>query len=243
MAPPDSIGPYLELSIAARLLVPAGRWNEVEAALTAMGEQAEFAAGRLVWLELVGGLALRRGDLRSAEPFVEELRRLALASGEAQRIVPMAGIALPWSVLAERPHELRSLTEQVVGVLDAAWPSVLTAVPIARALAAAGETELLREMSESMRRTPRDAVKAKLETSLAAADGLLALLQERASDAVRLLTKATERERVLGYTYETACLEVDLARALGAAGEKTAAAEVRTRSASILEPLGCVNPF
>jgi class 3 adenylate cyclase/tetratricopeptide (TPR) repeat protein len=243
VAPPESIGPYLELSIAAMLLVPAGRWNEADAMLTGIGDQAEFATGRLVWLGLVAGLALRRGDLRTAEPLVEELQQLAFESGEAQRIVPMACIALPWLVLADRPQELRSLAEQVVGVLDPDWPSVLTAVPMARALAVAGETELLKRVSESMRRTASAALTARLETSLTATEGLLALLEGRAGDAVERLAEAVEREGDHGCTYDAACLELDLARALEAAGHTGAAAEVRGRSASVLEPLGCVNPF
>jgi hypothetical protein len=43
--------------------------------------------------------------------------------------------------------------------------------------------------------------------------------------------------------YPAACLELDLARALEAAGHTPASNEVRARAAAVLEPLGCVNPF
>jgi len=58
-----------------------------------------------------------------------------------------------------------------------------------------------------------------------------------------LLELAIERERRLGRTYPAACLELDLAAALEAAGRTDASNEARTRAASVLEPLGCVNPF
>jgi class 3 adenylate cyclase/tetratricopeptide (TPR) repeat protein len=243
VAPPESIGPYLQLSIAAMLLVPAARWPEADAIVAEVDERALTATSRLVWLVLVGGLALRRGDLRATEPLVDELRALALSSGEAQRILPMACVALPWLALEQKPDELRGLTEQILAVLNAQWPAVLTAVPVVRALAGAGETELLQRTIESMRRTEVEAVTARLLTSLTAAEGLLALARGDAAEAVERLTVAVERERELGHAYDAACLEVDLARALEAAGDEAAAAEVQASAASVLEPLGCVNAF
>ena len=74
-------------------------------------------------------------------------------------------------------------------------------------------------------------------------EGLLALLQGRAGDAIEQLERAAERERQLGRSYPSACLELDLAQALEAAGREDAASEVRARAAAVLEPLGCVNPF
>ena len=244
LAAPDAIGPYLELSRASLLFVPAGRWREAEELLAQVDDiRARAATARLVWLGVTGGLAFRRGDLQAAKPLVEELCPLALASGEAQRVLPMACIALPWFFVTGDRKRLRSVTEQILSTFDAEWPSVLTTVPMARALFAAGEMDLLRRMCESMQRTPSEAVKARLETSLVAAEGLLALLEERPAEAVELLTNAVDRERALGHMYETACLEGDLARALEAAGQDNTASEVRARSASVLEPLGCVNSF
>ena len=92
-----------------------------------------------------------------------------------------------------------------------------------------------------MRRSP--SVSAKLESSLGAADGLLAFLQGRADDAVGHLAAAVEAERAVGYTYDAACLDLDLAEALAAAGDRKAAEQVQARSASVLDALGCVNPF
>jgi hypothetical protein len=226
------------------LLLPAGRWQEVDEILGAAGEIAiTTATSRLVWLGLVGGIAMRRGDLETSAPLLEELQAKALASGEAQRTVPMACVAVPWLFVADRSDELRSLAEEVLTTLDGRWPSVLSAVPVVRALAAAGEVELLRRTIESMRHTPTEAQTAKLRTSLTVGEGLLALLEQRPDEAVELLAAALGRERELGYVYDAACLELDLARAHGAAGQPEDAAETQKRAASVLDPLGVVNAF
>jgi len=244
VTPPVSIGPYLELSTAAMLFLAAGRWQEVDDIVGAADEVAvTTATSRLVWLGLVGGMALRRGDLQTAAPLIEELQPAALASGEAQRIVPMVCVVLPYLLIADRLDELRSLAEQVLTMLDGRWPSVLSAAPVVRALAAAGEAELLERTIDSMRRTASEAQTARLGTSVIVGDGLLALLEQRAGEAVEQLTAAVERERELGHAFDVACLELDLALALEADGQEGAAAEARQRAASVLAPLGCVNAF
>jgi hypothetical protein len=237
-----SIGPYVEVSRAATLLVPAGRWREADEIIAATGP-VTAATTQLVWLGLVGGLAMRRGDLETAELRFEELKPMALASEEPQRIVPMASVVLPWLLVTERPDELRSLADQVLTMLTGQWMVPITAVPIVRALAAAGEAELLERTIDSMRPVLLEADTGRLQTSLIAGEGLLALLGQSADEAVARLTEAVERERALGYAYDTACLELDLARALEAQGRPDAAEETRARAVSVLEPLGCVHPF
>jgi tetratricopeptide (TPR) repeat protein len=238
---PRSIGPYLEASIALCLLVPAARWEEADAVLAELGEREQEVTMRLVSLVVAGGLAFRRGEAQASNRLLQELRPLALASGEPQRIIPMAGVVLPWLARTERLEELRSSTNEILDVVHRNWPAVLDAVPVVRALAAAGETQLLERTTESIRETPN--VSAQAQTAVMAADGLLALLQGRAGEAVEQLEVAIERKRQLGRAYDVACLELDLARALEAVGETAASSEVRTRAASVLEPLGCVNPF
>jgi class 3 adenylate cyclase len=238
---PHSIGAYLQLTDAVMLLVPAGRWTEAEALVAEHPDGPELATVRLLWLWLTGGLALRRGRMATAGERLAELRSLALASGEPQRIVPMACVVLPWLMLLGEPDELRSLATHVVDSLDAQWPSVLTVVPIVRTLAAAGETDLLARVAESLRRTPY--VSAKLESSLATADGLFAFRQGRFDRAIERLTTAAETEQAMGYLYDGACLQLDLAAAHAAAGNATAAEELRERAAALLDRLGCVNAF
>ena len=51
------------------------------------------------------------------------------------------------------------------------------------------------------------------------------------------------RERELGHVYTAACLDLDLAAALEAMGAAAEAAATRAGARSVLDPLGCVNPF
>ena len=155
----------------------------------------------------------------------------------------MASVVLPWLLVAERPDRLRSLADRVLTMVDGQWMTPITAVPILRALAAAGEAELLRRAVDSIRPTLLEVETGRLWTSLLAGEGLLALLEQRPDEAVERLTEAVERERALGFVYDTACLELDLVRAFEAQGSHDAAEETRARAVSVLEPLGCVHPF
>ncbi|HEX3266851.1 MAG TPA: adenylate/guanylate cyclase domain-containing protein [Gaiellaceae bacterium] len=239
--PPKSIGPYIDVSFAFRVLLPGARWEEADAVLAEVARSGMTATARLAFLTVSGALALRRGQAESTRQLVDELQPLALASGEQQRIIPMAAVALPWFAVSGDRERLRSLSEDLLLSADRRWPAVLEAVPIVRALARAGETELLERTAESLRTTP--GVAASAQTALIAAEGLLALTRADAVEAAERLETATERERQLGGRYTLACLELDLARALEAAGERGRAQEVRRQAASVLDPLGCVNPF
>jgi len=71
----------------------------------------------------------------------------------------------------------------------------------------------------------------------------VALEDGRAEEAVELLARAAERERSLGRTYDATVLELDLARALEAAGNESGADEARSRAEAFLQPLDVVNAF
>jgi hypothetical protein len=151
---PGYIRPYLEVSVAMWLLVPSARWTEADALLAEFAEREQAATTQLAFLTVAGGLAFRRGETQASREFLEELRPPALASGELQRIVPMAGVVLPWLARTGELEELRSLTDEVLAVADRRWPAVLDAVPVVRALSAAGELDLLARAAESIRETP-----------------------------------------------------------------------------------------
>ena len=95
----EAYGEYLQVSLAALIYVPSGRWAEADAVVA---QESEVATNRLVWLWVVAGLALRRGDLELADRYLPELRETALASEEPQRILPMMCVAMPRAVLDER---------------------------------------------------------------------------------------------------------------------------------------------
>ena len=65
----------------------------------------------------------------------------------------------------------------------------------------------------------------------------------RTGDAVTSLTTAAERERALGYAFDAAAIELDLADALEPAGETERASALRTTNEAFLASIGCVNPL
>ena len=94
---------------------PVGSVDRGRRCARPLGAADMSVAMRLVFLTVAGGLALRRGEVEAARPLLEELRPLALASGEPQRIIPMACVTLPWLVVTGELEELRSLTEEISG--------------------------------------------------------------------------------------------------------------------------------
>ena len=58
-----------------------------------------------------------------------------------------------------------------------------------------------------------------------------------------LLTEAAGRDRALGYLFDAATLELDLAAALDATGDGARAASVRREAEAFLASIGCVNPI
>jgi hypothetical protein len=165
-----------------------------------------------------------------------------MASGEPQRIVPMACVVLPWLLVSGKIDELRAAAREVLAAIDGQWPAVLSADPLVRALAAAGEFELLVAVTESLRRSAGGSDGGRLAISLMAAEGLSALAADRLDEAVNRLSAAVTREHELGFAYDSACLKLELARALERAGN-AAAAEKRQEAMSVLTALACVNPF
>ena len=83
----------------------------------------------------------------------------------------------------------------------------------------------------------------RLVTSHVAARGLLALRDGDPRLAVELLSQVVTRDRSLGYEFDSAALELDLADALEAAGETAQAAELRARVDAFMSSLGCVHPL
>ena len=252
--PPRSIGAYVELSLVAKLLIPAGRWDEADAALAFLdGPQADgalalverpesTATATLVYLPARASLALRRGDLDAAGRWLRGVRELAIESGEVQRIIPMACAVLPWLHLTGQADELRAVGREFLTAVGGEWQIPFLTDAVARTFAAARETELLRELADSMAtsETPR---KGRFVVDLAVAQGLLDLEEGRAGDAAETLGWSVAWERELGFTFDAACLALDHARALDAGGHGEEAAKVRAEAEEFLWALDCVNPF
>ena len=186
-------------------------------------------------------MALRRGDIATADELLPEWSTKAIESQEPQRTIPVAAIALARAALAEDLTTIRELAEMVLVAVDDGlqWAPFATAA-IPRAIFRVGELELLARMEQALvrRATPaRYAHAVSLTCS-----GLRALLEGAADDALGPLREAVELERERGAFYLAACAELDVALAFDALGDAGAAAAARDRANVVLVPLGCVNP-
>ena len=241
LPPPASIGNYLELSIVERLLIPAGRWVEADAAIAHIDAATLTAGPNLLWRVAVGGLALRRGDPSAAEQLTD-LRALSMASGEPQRIIPMACLVLPWLLMAGRREELRDVATELLGTIEDRWPAVHPSHPIVRTLFAAGELELLADTTASIQRASAGKYAGSRGLSQMAAEGLLALATHQVHDAISHLSAAVARADGLGLSYEAACLKLELAGALEHVDPAQAALQ-RREATALLDRLGCHYPY
>jgi class 3 adenylate cyclase len=238
--PQPSIASYLQLSLIAKLFVPAGRWMEAEAALGTLGSGEMAATATLLNKPTRGALAYRRGHLGEATEWLSDLQALAMASGEVQRIVPMACAVLPWLHLMGRTDDLRQAAEEILSAVGDQWPVVLTTDPIVRSLEAAGEIEILREVRDSIAAGVAPKV-GRMANNLAVAEGLLALSEGRGGEAAETLGVAAAEERSLGFAFDGACIALDHARALEADRRADEAARVRAEAEEFLWALDCVN--
>ena len=147
---------------------------------------------------------------------------------------------MPYAALTGDREMLHELVETVLATTDREWAQ-LTTTSVPRALSAAGETELLERVAPAFRLKAADIDAPRLAISATVADGLVALAA--GDTAAALLRDAAERERSFGWRYRAACIDLDVARALDAAGRPGEATSARDRAQAILEPLGCVNAY
>jgi class 3 adenylate cyclase len=237
----EGLDVYFDVSYAVMVDVPAARWDRVERLLDRDWARVGPSGVRMLSNELVGATAMRRGDLAAAAEPLATLRREALASGEPQRILPMTAAVMPYATLTDDVQTLRELAETVLALTDRDWAE-FTTTPIPRALALAGETELLQRVAEAFARL-REVEAPRLAIGAAVADGLASLAAGRPGEAVGPLREAADLERRLGWSYRAACVDLDVAAALEAAGREGEATVVRRRAAAVLEPLGCVHAY
>jgi hypothetical protein len=243
LATPAGLDAYLDLSLIAQHLLPAGRWDEARQLLSRIDGERLTPTNRLPWLGAVALLALRVGDLDTAGARVREQHDLAVQTGEPQRIIPMACALLPWAVLSGESGELRAVAGEVPTLIAGRWSAVISVLPALRALAFAGEVELLRHWKDSLGRAAARDSGGRLPTSHLAAEGLLALHESRPEEAVDKLTRAAATERGLGYLFDAAALDLDVAAALEAADDSARAATLRAEAEAFLASIGCVNPL
>jgi len=227
---------YIDVSLGMHVYLPCGRWDEL-AAMLGRSKVPNVGGTFLAWRAVTGALALARGDLDTMDAFIDDAWAEALASEEPQRILPLAGPALARAAVAGDVETARS-RGAVVATMRAS-PFMPTAVP--RALRATGLDDELRRVRDTLRSVRGD--RRDLAQLVETVEGLAALGSGETRTAVERLTAAVDISRARGRDYETACLTLDLATALDAAGRSDEAAAMREPAEAFLASLGCVNPF
>jgi len=154
----------------------------------------------------------------------------------------MACALLPWLHLTGRSDELREAADEIVEAVGDQWSGVLATDPMARALSAAGELDRLRTFAEALAGAAAPKV-GRMAGNLAVAEGLVFLAEGRDEEAAKLLGAAAAEERRLGMAFDGACIALDQARALDAAGQAGEAVLVRAEAEQFLSALKCVNPL
>ena len=243
VTPQAGMSPYMNISLATLHLVPAGRWAQASELLDPLDPGELTPTNRIPWLGVTAQLALRRGDLETASAHVREQHDLAVLTRETQRIIPMACSFLAWAAVAGERQLLREVALEVLELVGDRWSTVLSLLPAVRALAAAGELDLLRLWLTSIERGHTRGPGGRLPSDLDAARGLLAFGEGRHDAAAECLARAAAANRALGYAFDAAALELDLADALEAGGESAPAAAMRSDAQAFMDSIGCVNPL
>ena len=233
----EQYGDYVELSLAALIYVPAGRWAEADAVLAERGDVVA-ATNRLVWLWLVTGLAVRRGHLEVVDRHLPEFAETTLASEEPQRILPMIGVALARAVVAGDADEAARLAERVLAVRRTQFLLAAPSLSVVRGLAALGDRGSLVRVAEAFGTAEDEAplVRVVAEAALAGLDG-------RNDTAAAEFLVVEQSLRGLGRHYDAACVALDRAASLERLGDERGAGEARDRANALLEPLGCRYPY
>jgi class 3 adenylate cyclase/tetratricopeptide (TPR) repeat protein len=244
LVPPTWVDAYLDLSLALQHLIPAGRWDEATQLLGRWGPDDLTPNNRIPWLGAVAQLELRRGDVEKAGALVREQHDLAIKTREPQRIIPMANALLAWAAVANEREQLRAHAEEVLELVGDRSSGVISALPATRAIAISDDDELLRRWTGAITRaTERSRRGGRIVATESAARGLVALHEGRPAEAAELLQESASTERRLGYLFDAATVELDLARALEASGDAARAGEVRSEAEAFLRSIGAVNPL
>jgi hypothetical protein len=217
-----------------------GEWDRIDATLA--GPRLRAASTSLVRRDLEVGMAIRRGDLAVAEEILPMYRADALASGEPQRVMPMLGVAFARAAVAGDAADLRSLTETLIELGPRVWVPTFASTTISRALAH-GDADLLRRVDRALQALPPERRLWRVDVAAQLSAGLVALANGDGERAVSVLEGVARDERRLGRPFDAACIELELARALEAAGREPDAGATRAQARAQLDALGCVNPY
>jgi tetratricopeptide (TPR) repeat protein len=231
---------YVTFTRCLFILVPTGRWDEVDEAFRRWPHPETNPLMLTHWLAVE--LAFRRGRLQQADRLLPDAVAMADRTSEPQRIIPIAALDASRGALLGDAARVRNAAERTFASMRGRTAATSFAEHLLpRALARVGDVETLDRMLALYDEEVGVPRMTRLRAAGLALHGFRALAAGNGAAAVPLLAQVREIEAARGATVHAADLDLDLAAAHDVAGDATAAADARARAAAVYEPLGAVN--
>jgi class 3 adenylate cyclase len=231
---------YVTFTRCLYILVPTGRWDEVDDAFRRWPHPETNPLMLSHWLAVE--LAIRRGRLHHADRLLPEAVAMAERTSEPQRIIPISALDASRGALLGDVARVRAAAERTIAAIRGRTAATsFTEHPLPRALARVGDVEMLDRMLALYAEEVGEPRMARLRAAGLALHGFRALAAGDGATAVPLFTQVREMEAARGAVVHAADVDLDLAAAFELAGDPAAAAEARARAAAVYEPLAAVN--
>lgn len=231
---------YVTFTRCLYILVPTGRWGEVDDAFRRWPHPETNPLMLSHWLAVE--LAIRRGRLQHADRLLPEAVAMANRTSEPQRIIPISALDASRGAMLGDAARTRAAAERTIASLRGRTAATsFTEHPLPRALARVGDVEMLDLMRKVYDEEVGEPRMLRLQAAGLALRGFRALATGDGAAAVPLFTQVREIEAARGALVHAADVDLDLASAFDLAGDAASAAEARARAAAVYEPLGAVN--
>ena len=231
---------YVTFTRCLYILVPTGRWDEVDDAFRRWPHPETNPLMLSHWLAVE--LAIRRGRLHHADRLLPEAVAMAERTSEPQRIIPISALDASRGALLGDVARVRAAAERTIAAIRGRTAATsFTEHPLPRALGRVGDVEMLDRMLALYAEEVGEPRMARLRAAGLALHGFRALAAGDGATAVPLFTQVREIEAARGAVVHAADVDLDLAAAFDLAGDPVAAAEARARAAAVYEPLAAVN--
>ena len=236
----DRFFSYVSFTRCIYILLPTGRWDEVDATFRRWPHPETNPLMLSHWLAVE--LAIRRGLLHLADRLLPEAVAMADRTSEPQRIVPIAALDASRAALLGDSGRVRAAAERTIEeVRGRTTATMFTEHPLGRALARTRDVEMLDRLIAAFDDEVGTPQVVRLRAAGLALHGFRALAAGDGATAVPLFAQVREIEAARGSVVHAADVDLDLAAALDLAGDPAAAAEARARAAAVYEPLAAVN--
>jgi tetratricopeptide (TPR) repeat protein len=236
----DRFMAYVSFTRCLYILLPTGRWDEVDATFRRWPHPETNPLMLSHWLGVE--LAIRRGLTHLADRLLPEALAMAERTSEPQRIVPITALEASRAALLGDTARTRAAVDRTIDAVRGRTSATLfTEHPLGRAPARTGDVETLDRLIAVFDQEVGVPRVTRIRAAAMALRGFRAIAAGDGAAAVPLLGGVREIEAARGATVHAADLDLDLAVAHDLAGDAAAADEARARAAAVYEPLAAVN--